>query len=98
MFLFFCRKVPSIHFFIFGESFVAGQIACDFLLNVNSPTPIYTCITVFVTKDRNTCHSLEGSKDLYKSLKEALFNIATKTTIFVGKNLITCNIAVTKYQ
>jgi hypothetical protein len=31
------------------------------LLNANSPTPIYTCITVFVTKERNTCHSLEGS-------------------------------------
>jgi hypothetical protein len=31
-------------------------------------------------------------------LKEALFNIATKTTIFVEKNVITCNIAVTKYQ
>jgi hypothetical protein len=26
-------------------------------------------------------------------LKEALFNIATKTTIFVEKNVITCNIA-----
>ena len=31
-------------------------------------------------------------------VKEALFNIATKTTIFVEKNVITCNIAVTKYQ
>ena len=31
------------------------------LLNTNSPTPIHTCITVFVTKERNTCHSLEGS-------------------------------------
>jgi hypothetical protein len=29
-------------------------------------------------------------------LKEALFNIATKTMIFVEKNVITCNIAVTK--
>jgi hypothetical protein len=31
-------------------------------------------------------------------LKEALFNIATKTAIFVEKNVITCNMAVTKYQ
>jgi hypothetical protein len=31
-------------------------------------------------------------------LKEALFNIATKTTIFAEKNVITCNIAVTKYH
>ena len=31
-------------------------------------------------------------------LQEALFNIAAKTTIFVEKIVITCNIAVTKYQ
>jgi hypothetical protein len=31
-------------------------------------------------------------------LKEALFNIATKTTIFVEKNVITCNIAVSENQ
>jgi hypothetical protein len=32
------------------------------------------------------------------SLINTGFNIATKTTIFVEKNVITCNIAVTKYQ
>ena len=58
------------------------------LLNANSPTPIYTCVTVFVTKERNTC----------LHLKEALFNIVTKTMIFVEKNVITCNIAVTNMK
>jgi hypothetical protein len=82
--------LPSIHFFIFGESLVAGQIVCDFSLywtQIHQLRFIHVLLYLSRKKGIRAIH-----------LKEALFNIATKTTIFVEKNVITCNIAVTKYQ
>jgi hypothetical protein len=82
--------LPSIHFLIFGEFLVAVQIACDFSLyrtQIHQLRFIHVLLYLSRKKGIRAIH-----------LKEALFNIATKTTIFVEKNVITCNIAVTKYQ
>ena len=66
------------------------KIACDFSLywtQIHQLRFIHVLLYLSWKKGIRAIH-----------LKEALFNIATKTTIFVEKNVITCNIAVTKYQ
>ena len=86
--VFFCRKPNKKR--KRSTLFVAGQIACYFSLYWAQIHQLrFIHVLLYLSRKK-------GIRAIY--LKEALFNIATKTTIFAEKNVITCNIAVTNMK